>query len=181
LCGAHPHLPYSLISATLPKAYAGDGGRMDYKMALYVEKLDRHSMQQLQAMTRQQEDDLPISRLQIVLLSSEGRSVPEISKVVNLHPINVRKWIHRFSEYGVDGLRSGKSPGRPRLFTAEQRHQIIMIARSDPRHLGLHFSRWSLQRLRRYLLERSLVTHISVETIRQILQSAHLTNPPFSY
>jgi len=37
--------------------------------------------------------------------------------------------------------------------------------------LGLHYSRWSLQRLRRYLIDQKIVDHISVETIRQIIQS----------
>jgi transposase len=144
---------------------------MEHAMALYIQNLDRHALQQLETMVYQREEDLPENRLRIVLLSAEGKSVPEISRTVNLHPINVRKWIHRFSKNGVEGLRSGKSPGRPRLFTAEQRQRIIGVATVDPRSLGLPFSRWSLQRLRRYLIEQNIVSHISVETIRQILQT----------
>jgi transposase len=147
---------------------------MESAMALYIQNLDRKKLQQIESMVYQQEEDLPENRLRIVLLSAEGKSVPEISKAVNLHPINVRKWIHRFSKEGLDGLRSAKSPGRPRLFTAEQRQRIRGIANSDPHSLGLHFSRWSLQRLRRYLTEQGVVSHISVETIRQILQSTEL-------
>jgi len=143
-------------------------------MALYIQNLDQYSLQQLETLAYQAEDDLPENRVRIVLLSAEGKSVPEISRAVNLHPINVRKWIHRFTKQGVEGLRSGKSPGRPRLFSLEQRQRIIGIAQSDPRSLGLHFSRWSLQRLRRYLIEQKLVSHISVETIRQIVQSTEL-------
>jgi transposase len=143
-------------------------------MALYVQDLDRFKLQQLQAIAYRAEEDLPESRARIVLLSAEGKSVPEISRMVNLHPINVRKWIHRFRQYGVDGLRSGKSPGRPRLFSAEQRQRIIAIANSEPQTLGLPFTRWSLQRLRRYLVDQKIVHHISVETIRQILQGGEL-------
>lgn len=141
-------------------------------MALYIQNLDRQALQQLEAVVFQREEDLPENRVRIVLLSAAGKSVPEISRAVNLHPINVRKWIHRFSRNGLEGLRSGKSPGRPRLFTLEQRQQIISIASADPRSLDLPFSRWSLQRLRRYLVEQDIVSHISVETIRQILQTA---------
>lgn len=141
------------------------------RMALYVQSLDSHKLQQLRSIIHGQEESLPASRVRIVLLSAEGKSVPEISRMVNLHPINVRKWIHRFRKHGVDGLRSGKSPGRPRLFSGEQRQRIIAIARTDPRTFGLPYSRWSLQRLRHYLLEQGIVRRISVETIRQILQS----------
>ncbi|MCL4858245.1 MAG: helix-turn-helix domain-containing protein [Caldilineaceae bacterium] len=141
-------------------------------MALYVQHLDRHKLQQLYALTNEQEEEVPENRVQIVLLSAEGLSVPEISRRVNLHPINVRKWIHRYRQHGVDGLRSGKSPGRPRLFGEQERRRILTIANADPRSLGLPFSRWSLQRLRNYLIEQGAVKHISVETIRQILQTA---------
>ncbi|MFN8495108.1 MAG: helix-turn-helix domain-containing protein [Caldilineaceae bacterium] len=139
-------------------------------MALYIQNLTNEQLQQLELLVHQPEEDLPVNRLMIVLLSAKGKGVPEISSAVNLHPINVRKWIHRFSSKGVDGLRSGKSPGRPPLFSSEQRNEIIRVAKANPRSLGLHFSRWSLQRLRRYLIDRNIVDHISVETIRQIIQ-----------
>ncbi|MEZ4678976.1 MAG: helix-turn-helix domain-containing protein [Caldilineaceae bacterium] len=115
----------------------------------------------------------------IILLSAEGKSVPEISQTVNLHPINVRKWIHRYGANGVSGLRSGKSPGRPKLFTSKQRLQISQIAGTSPRQLGLNFSRWSLQRLRRYLIEQGVVDRISIETIRQIIQSSDLATEAY--
>jgi transposase len=143
-------------------------------MALYVQNLDRFKRQQLQTIAYQSGEDLPENRIRIVLLSAEGKSVPEISRMVNLHPINVRKWIHRYQAHGVDGLRSGKSPGRPRLFTPDQRKRIISLATTPPQSLGLPYTRWSLQRLRHYLIEQGIVKHISVETIRQILQSADL-------
>ena len=140
-------------------------------MALYVRKLDEPEKLEIQKLLENAENDLPRNRLEIVQLSSRGKRVPEISELVDLHPINVRKWIHRFNKSGIDGLRSGKSPGRPPLFSDEQRKQISQIATSDPRSLGLHFSRWSIQRLRRYLIEHDVVDCISVETVRQIVQS----------
>lgn len=141
-------------------------------MALYVRKLEDPEKKELENLMKQTENDLPRSRLEIIILSSQGKRVPEISKQVDLHPINVRKWIHRFNDNGIDGLRSGKSPGRPPLFTDEQRQVISKVATTDPRTLGLHFSRWSLQRLRKYLIDEGVVSCISVETVRQIVQSS---------
>ena len=142
-------------------------------MALYVRQLKEAEQDRLERLIGRSdsENDLPTNRLQIVALSAEGKRVPEISEAVDLHPINVRKWIHRFNQDGFDGLRSGKSPGRPPVFTEQQREQISAIARNNPRVLGLHFSRWSLQRLRRYLIDQKIVQCISVETVRQIVQS----------
>lgn len=140
-------------------------------MALYTRKLRQQERRVIEDHLGSPEEDLPTHRLQIIMLSASGKRVPEISEEVNLHPINVRKWIHRFNALGLDGLRSGKSPGRPPVFSDEQRAQIVLSARTSPRQLGLHYTRWSLQRLRRYLIEHQVVEHISVETIRQIIQS----------
>lgn len=145
-------------------------------MALYTRTLKQQERCALEAHLGAPEEDLPAHRLQIIMLSAAGKRVPEISEEVHLHPINVRKWIHRFNEHGLDGLRSGKSPGRPPVFSEVQRNQIVEIASTIPRALGLHDSRWSLQRLRRYLMERRIVDQISVETIRQILQSHEMTH-----
>jgi transposase len=145
-------------------------------MALYTRKLKQQERKTLEAHLSAPEEDLPAHRLQIIMLSAAGKRVPEISEEVHLHPINVRKWIHRFNQMGLDGLRSGKSPGRPPVFSDEQRDTIVHIANTNPRSLGLHYSRWSLQRLRRYLIEHQIVEHISVETIRQIIQSHELTH-----
>lgn len=140
-------------------------------MALYARKLKQHERISIEIQMGSQEDDLPLHRLQIIVLSVAGKRVSEISESVNLHPINVRKWIHRFNRYGLDGLQGGKSPGRPPVFSEKQRSQIAEIAGTNPRLLGLRYVRWSLQRLRRYLIDQKVVDQISVETIRQIIQS----------
>ncbi len=146
-------------------------------MALYVKSPNIGERQRLEHLRSSQESPELAKRASIVLLSNQKRRIHEISSTVGLHPINVRKWIHRFNEMGLDGLRSGKSPGRPPVFTEEQRAEIVKIARTNPRALGLHYSRWSLQRLRRYLIEHKVVDHISVETIRQIIQSHEAAHP----
>jgi transposase len=140
-------------------------------MALYVRELTDDEWGQIEQLIQEPEGDLPVQRLMIVLLSAQGHRVQEISREVDLHPINVRKWIHRFNEEGINGLRSGKSPGRPPIFTDEQRTRIVQVAQTDPRDLGLPFSQWSLQRLRKYLVRKGIVDQISVETIRQILRA----------
>ncbi|HRJ45004.1 MAG: helix-turn-helix domain-containing protein [Caldilineaceae bacterium] len=140
-------------------------------MALYVRELEDAEWMDLEAMLEDKDGDVPIQRVMIVVLSAQGHRVQEISREVDLHPINVRKWIHRFNAEGMDGLRSGKSPGRPPVFTDEQRDEIVALANGDPRKLGLPFAQWSLQRMRKYLMDKEIVEQISVETIRQVLRS----------
>jgi transposase len=118
-------------------------------MSLCIPPLEPTERQQLQILLAQQSDKQMAQRVQVVLLSADGKSVQEVSQIVGLHPINVRKWIHRFRQWGVAGLRSGKSPGRPRLFTPEHEQQIIELAQLHPASLGLSFNRWTLPKLRR--------------------------------
>jgi len=141
-------------------------------MALYVRELEDDEWTELESMFEEQpKDEVPAQRLMVVLLSAQGQRVQDISREVDLHPINVRKWIHRFNAEGMDGLHSGKSPGRPPVFSDSQRDQIVSLANSDPRKLGFSFSQWSLQRMRKYLVDSKMVEQISVETIRQVLRA----------
>jgi transposase len=141
-------------------------------MALFVRKLTDDEWKELEHLSQQPESDVPEQRLMIIILSAQGHRVQDVSREVDLHPINVRKWIHRFNEEGIDGLRSGKSPGRPPVFSEEQRESIVEIASTDPRQLGMSYSQWSLQRLRKYLIQYKIVEQISVETIRQVLRAS---------
>ena len=137
-------------------------------MALYVRALTADEREQLEGLRCAGETDVA-KRANIVLLSARKRRVQEISVAVGLHPINVRKWIHRFNELGIAGLYPRRSPGRPRLFDDKQRRAVVELAATDPRELGLDFHSWSLQRLRLQLIARGIVPGISAETIRQEL------------
>jgi transposase len=119
-------------------------------------------------MARSSDEELA-RRARIILYSTQRIGVHEISRMIDLHPINVRKWIHRFNKYGMGGLHPRRSPGRPRLFTEEQRQAIVGLATTDPQVLGLEFDAWSLQRLRQELIGRGVTDEISAETIRQEL------------
>lgn len=143
-------------------------------MALYVKPLRPEEQLRLDALQRAEDGSDLGKRVSIILLSARRQGVHEISMMVGLHPINVRKWIHRFNQMGLDGLYPRRSPGRPRLFDESQRQEIVRLARTSPDSLGLDFSSWSLQRLRLELIERGIVPEISAEAIRQELRKGGL-------
>jgi transposase len=45
-------------------------------------------------------------RAKIILLKDAGYTIPEIRMATNHHDTNIRKWIHRFNEKGIDGIVS---------------------------------------------------------------------------
>ena len=138
-------------------------------MALYVRTLKSEEEAKLRELAGSRIDGDLAKRAEIILLSAQRAGVHEISMHVGLHPINVRKWLHRFNRLGITGLQPRRSPGRPRLFSEDQRRAIIGMATTDPQELGLRFNAWSLQRLRMELIERGMIEDISAETIRQEL------------
>jgi len=143
-------------------------------MALYVKPLRPEEQMRLDTLQRSEDGSDLGKRVSIILLSARRQGVHEISMMVGLHPINVRKWIHRFNQMGIDGLYPRRSPGRPRLFDETQRQEIVRLASTAPDTLGLDFGNWSLQRLRQELIERGVVPEISAEAIRQELRKGGL-------
>jgi len=143
-------------------------------MALFVKPLSIDEQRQLEHLRRAVSEADLAKRATIVLLSAKKQRVHEISEAVGLHPINVRKWIHRFNRQGIKGLYPRRSPGRPRLCGDAQRRAIVELATTDPDSLNLPFSAWSLQRLRAQLIRRGILDEISAETIRQELMRGGL-------
>jgi transposase len=47
-------------------------------------------------------------KAKIILLKDDGYIVKQIRKMTNHHDNNIRKWIHRFNEKGIEGIISKK-------------------------------------------------------------------------
>jgi len=111
-------------------------------------------------------------RAKIILLRDKGYTVPEIRMATNHHDINIRKWIHRFNEKGIEGIISKIHAHKSIRIGTEMEKKIVEIATKDPRKdYGLPFSTWSsLRVLAGYVSkELNLVDSISHTEIRNIL------------
>jgi transposase len=108
-------------------------------------------------------------RASIVLESSKGLKVAEISEKLHLNKHTVRLWMKRFNQDGVQGLESKPVPGRPPLITDRQKDAIMRIALTSPRALGMNFTTWSLSGLQNYLQANRIVKKVSGSWIRKIL------------
>jgi len=146
-------------------------------MVLYVRELTEGEETQLRGWLEGNEHELR-HRAGVIFLSSEGYRVPEIGEITGAHPANLRKWIHRFNERGCRGLVSNRSGGAKPRFTENQKLEIVRLAETRPRDLGLNFSNWTLHRLAEQARKRRIVDRISHEYIRQILLSAHCRYRP---
>ena len=94
-------------------------------------------------------------------------------RATNHHDVNIRKWIHRFNEKGIEGIVFRKHiHSKPVKITVEIEEKIVeIVATKNPREgYGLPFSTWSLRVLAGYVSkELNLVDSISHTEIRNIL------------
>ena len=96
---------------------------------------------------------------------------PDIRKITNHHDNNIRKWIHRFNEKGVEGIISKIHTHKSIKFTYTIEKQIVKIATSNPRkYYELPFSTWSLRLLAGFIMkDMKLIEEISHTEIRIFL------------
>src|SRR6185437_6716566 len=110
-------------------------------------------------------------RAKIILLKGDGYTVPEIRRATNHHDSNIRKWIHRFNEKGLDGIASKVHKHKPTKITDDIENKIVEIVTKNPRiDYGLSFSTWSLRVLAGFITkDMHLVDNISHTKVRNIL------------
>ncbi|HEX2405599.1 MAG TPA: helix-turn-helix domain-containing protein [Nitrososphaeraceae archaeon] len=136
---------------------------------IYLRKISTEEMNDLHWML--DNDQESGYRAKMILLRNEGYTVPEIRKITNHHDNNIRKWIHRFNEKGIDGIVSRKHIRNAHKITEDIERKIVEIASNDPRRkYRLKFSTWSLRVLAGYIIEeKKLVESISHTEIKNVL------------
>lgn len=111
-------------------------------------------------------------RAKIILLSSEKLSALAIALKVSCEARKARMAIKAFNKKGLKALQREKASGAKPKFSKEDKLAILLHFSKKPKEFGLHITSWTLPRFRKHLLERNVVSSISVETLRQILFKA---------
>jgi transposase len=143
--------------------------------SVFVRDLTEEEAVRLRRISRQSKVFALRQRAQIVLASDSRSSAPEIARVLQTDENQVRRVIAEFNADGMDSLRPRIGGGRPRSIDDAAREEIRAIALARPRVLGEPGTRWSLTTLRRYLVRKRIVTSISKEHLRRVLQSLGIT------
>ena len=96
-------------------------------------------------------------RAQIVLAAAAGMTNAAIAAQEGVHVDTARKWRRRFAAARLAGLRDAPRSGRPPVFTAADRAEVIALACALPAESGVPLSRWSCPDLARELATRCQV------------------------
>lgn len=97
-------------------------------------------------------------RLHGLLLITGGHSCGEVAKLFGEDRRTVQRWVKTFEHYGLDGLREGERPGRPKSLDARQWKALEKDLRKSPETFGLAGHLWDGRLLSEHLRRRYDIT-----------------------
>jgi len=120
-----------------------------------VHTLSDQEIQKLEQLYRDTKDADVRTRCDMILLSNEGLSPPEIAHHVRFSRETVVRFIKRYSQEGMAGLADKPRSGRPPRVTDDYVTQLLAAIEQAPRALGLPFSNWTTANLAEYLAKQT--------------------------
>ena len=84
----------------------------------------------------------------------EGKTAPQVAKELYITPQIVRKWVHRWNDFGQEGLKSKPQSGRPSILNEEEQYEVIQEVTDSPRNIGYDFSLWTLKAIVGHIKEK---------------------------
>lgn len=143
-------------------------------VCLYVRNISMPEGRKLQRLVRSGSNRIKMRRTQVILASAQGAKAPDIARRLYFSEDHVRTIIKAFNADGFDALEPQYCGGRPPKFSEEQRSLILETALCPPDLLGQPFKRWSLAKLRDFVIQERIVESIAIETLRQMLKAAKI-------
>jgi transposase len=108
-------------------------------------------------------------RAEALLLLAAGHPAWFIAQLLEVHVNTIYADLQAFARHRLRCLQPTRR-GAPARLTTAQLKTIWRLAEQSPLNLGLPFARWSLAKLRAYLIRQRLVKAISREHLRRVLK-----------
>jgi len=130
------------------------------------------------------DDSLPYRRVKRAraALLYELTGTVNVAEMIGCAVSTVRKWYHRYQEHGISGLNDLPRSGRPKVFSARFRLELVAIVCQKPPEVFLPgVTHWSIRDLVMMLPRLLNLKSISAETVRNILKEHHLKPHKLEY
>jgi transposase len=133
-----------------------------------------HTAQKLRSLSSRCSDGEQVRRILAIAMVLEGWARTDAAEFNGMDRQTLRDWVHRYNAFGINGLKSRRSPGRPPALTPLQRAQLLdlVIAGPDPEVHGV--VRWRCVDLRAEV-ERRFSKEVHESTIARWLHERRLT------
>ena len=109
-------------------------------------------------------------RAEVLLLHAAGLSAFAMAQLLQVHVNTIYADLRDFAQHGLSSLRRPRRVGAPARLSPGQIQTIWRLASQPPTALGLPFGRWTLAKLRDYLIRQRIVKAISREHLRRVLK-----------
>jgi transposase len=147
---------------------------------LKIRKPSPAEVRQLQTVLESESTSRQLRRAEVVVLYAAGLDAVEIARALDVHINTVYSDLRAFNTLGVACARQRMRGGAPPRLSCEQRAEIVRLAETSPGQVDLPFGRWSLSKLREYLIKRRVVKAISREHLRRVLKKGACSLAPSS-
>ena len=138
--------------------------------SLKIRKLHISEIRQLHELLEQDFSTRQRRRAEVLLLYSAGMEALTIAQALGSHVNTIYSDLQAFERSGVECIRQRLYGGAPVRITEGQRAAILNLAEIPPGEVGLPYGRWSLSKLREYLIRHRVVKTISREHLRRVLK-----------
>src|SRR5690242_14035731 len=76
-----------------------------------------------------------VQRATIIWLLATGQRVATVAAQLQLCDRTLRRWVYRFNDAGLAGLRAQPRSGRPPTYSQEQRSEVVAASLTAPQSL----------------------------------------------
>jgi transposase len=104
------------------------------------------------------------NRCQCLLLSHQGKTVPELVKLFDINPITIYGWFDRWENGGICGLMNKPGRGRKPILSVQNPNHVKAVRRSVGKNAP------GVKRIVAEL-EHTLDEKMSVQTVRRFLKN----------
>jgi transposase len=137
---------------------------------LTVRKPNADELHQLHQWLEQPLKSWQPRRAEVLLLYAADGSASAIAQLLQVHRNTVSSDLRAFARHGLSAPSRPRKLGAPPRLSKKQIAAIWRLADREPTTLGLPFGRWSLAKLRAYLIRERIVSAISREHLRRVLK-----------
>lgn len=131
-------------------------------------RLSKEQKAELEAF-RKQASSKDSEKALMILMSNDGKGVPEIAKMLKRNPHTIRDWLKRYMAKGIRGLGRNFSPGRPATTRIKIQNYITKIITESPLDHGYQDRIWSVP-LITFEVNKTLKLNTSAKTVTRALK-----------
>ena len=134
-------------------------------------RLSKEQQKRLESF-RRQASSKDSEKALMVLMSNDGKTVSEISKILKRNPHTVRNWLKRYMNQGIEGLNRNFSPGRPNTIRLDIQEHIKKIIADSP-------SKQEKQNAIQVMVQKILEIIDHDKSIIYALDESHFSTEPY--